>query len=94
MTIGIIYINPKFGIKILQILQGQFVGLHFLIFLSENLQGTSYFEFQKVFVSKDLAPNTMLTQYHYKHYELDLQKIVKYALDYHGCCLKTSFIIS
>ena len=34
MTIGIIYINPKFGIKILQILQGQFVGLHFLISLS------------------------------------------------------------
>ena len=31
MTIGIIYINPKFGIKILQILQGQSVGFHFLI---------------------------------------------------------------
>ena len=27
-----------------------------------------------------------LTQYHYKHYELDLQKIVKYTLDYSGNC--------
>ena len=26
----------------------------------------------------------MLTQYHYKHYELDLQKIVKYTLDYNA----------
>ena len=29
----------------------------------------------------------MLTQYHYKRYEMDLQKIVKYALDYNGICL-------
>ena len=38
----------------------------------------------------------MMTQYHYKCYELDLQKIVKYALDYNGncLCLKTLFIIS
>ena len=28
----------------------------------------------------------MLTKYHYKHYELDLQKIVKYALDYNRDC--------
>ena len=28
----------------------------------------------------------MLIQYHYKHYELDLKKIVKYALDYNGNC--------
>ena len=36
----------------------------------------------------------MLTQYHYKHYELDLQKIVKYALDYNGNCSFKNFIIS
>ena len=36
----------------------------------------------------------MLTQYHYKCYELDLQKIVKYALDYTGIvCLKTLLAI-
>ena len=36
----------------------------------------------------------MLTQYHYKHYELDLQKIVEYALDYNGIvCLKTLLAI-
>ena len=36
----------------------------------------------------------MLTQYHYKHYELDLQKIVEYAIDYNGIvCLKTLLAI-
>ena len=36
----------------------------------------------------------MMTQYHYKCYELDLQKIVKYTFDYNGNCLKTLSIIS
>ena len=37
----------------------------------------------------------MLTQNHYKRYELVLQKIVKYILDYNGnCFLETLFIIS
>ena len=49
--------NPKFGINNLQILQGQSAGFHFLI-SRLNLQGTSYFEFQKVFASKCLVPNT------------------------------------
>ena len=36
----------------------------------------------------------MPTQYHYKRYELDSQKIVKYALDYNGIvCLKTLLAI-
>ena len=34
----------------------------------------------------------MLTQYDYKRYELDLQKIVKYALNYNGNCLFENFI--
>ena len=52
-----------------------------------NLQRISYFEYNKVFAPKSLARNTMMTQYHYKRYELNLQKIVKYALDYNGICL-------
>ena len=31
----------------------------------------------------------MLTQYYYKCYELDLQKIMNYTLDYNGNRLKT-----
>ena len=34
----------------------------------------------------------MLTQYHYKRYELDSQKIVKYASDYILDCLFENFI--
>ena len=34
----------------------------------------------------------MLTQYHYKCYERDLQKIVNYALDYNGNCFFENFI--
>ena len=75
--------NPKFGIKILQILQGQSVGFHFLI---SHLKLSKDFLFR---ISEDICfqifgPNTMLIQYHYKHYELDFQKM--YALDYNGNC--------
>ena len=52
----------------------------------KNLQGISYFEFQKVFATKFLAGNTTLTKYHYQNYELDLQNIVKYVLDFNRDC--------
>ena len=34
----------------------------------------------------------ILTQYHYKRYELDLQKTVKYALNYNGNYLFENFV--
>ena len=77
--------NPKFGIKILQILQGHSVGFHFLIsglkpprdFLFWISEGTC-FQICGPKYDTDLVP--------FKNYELDLQKIVKYALDYNGSC--------
>ena len=56
--------KPKFGIKILQILQGQSVSFHFLISHLEPSRDF-LFPFQKVFAPKYLAQNTMLTQHHY-----------------------------
>ena len=77
--------NPKFGIKILQILQGHSVGFHFLIsglkpprdFLFWISEGTCFQTCGPKY-DTDLVP--------FKNYELDLQKIVKYALDYNGSC--------
>ena len=68
---------------------GHSLGFHFLI---SHLKSTRNFEFRNVFVFKSLVQSTMLTQYHYKHYELDLQKIVKCALDYNGNCLFENFV--
>ena len=62
--------------KILQILQGQSVFSYLLI---SRLKPSRDFLFR---ISEDM----MLTQYHYKYYELDFQKIVKYALAYNGNC--------
>ena len=40
------------------------------------------FLFLQIFAPKSLVPNTMQIQFRYKHYELDLQKTAKYAVDY------------
>ena len=82
--------NPKFGIKILQILQGQSVGFHFFI---SRLKPSRDFLFQisegicsQIFGSKYDADSVPLVGFTMNYHELDLQKIGKYVLDYNGNC--------